>query len=84
MSDTIKLVVEISKVPKNDHERWALTHGTLLDKGDLISRGEVESVLHNDLHALISTDQLYQVYKDINRLYTYPLSNSVNSKKGDE
>ena len=40
---------------------------------DLISKGEVESVLHNNLHALIDTDQLYQLYKDINRLPTYSI-----------
>ena len=40
---------------------------------DLISRIEVESVLHNNLHALIDTDQLYQLYKDINRLPTYSI-----------
>ena len=38
---------------------------------DLISRIEVENVLHNNLHALIDTDQLYQLYRDINRLPTY-------------
>lgn len=31
MSDTVKLIVEIPKVPKNDHERWVLAHGTPLD-----------------------------------------------------
>lgn len=40
---------------------------------DLISRIEAESVLHNNLHALIDTDQLYQLYKDIDRLPTYSI-----------
>ena len=40
---------------------------------DLISREEVDSVLHNNLHALIDTDQLYQLYKDINRLPTHSI-----------
>ena len=31
MSDTVKLIIEIPKVPKNDHERWVLAHGTPLD-----------------------------------------------------
>ena len=31
MSDTVKLIVEIPKTPKNDHERWVLVHGTPLD-----------------------------------------------------
>lgn len=31
MSDTVKLIVEISTPPMNDHERWALACGTLLD-----------------------------------------------------
>ena len=48
---------------------------------DLISRGEVENVLHNNLHALIDTDQLYQLYKDINRLPTYPIPNSAENKR---
>ena len=46
-------------------------------KRDLISRGEVESVLHNNLHALIDTDQLYQLYKDINHLPTYSFHDSA-------
>lgn len=33
MSETVKLIIEIPKVPKNDHERWALAHGTPLPKG---------------------------------------------------
>lgn len=31
MSDTVKLIIEIHKVPKNDHERWVLSHGIPLD-----------------------------------------------------
>lgn len=31
MSETVKLIVEISTPPMNDHERWALARGTLLD-----------------------------------------------------
>ncbi len=31
MSDNIKLIIEIPKVPKNDHERWVLAHGMPLD-----------------------------------------------------
>ena len=33
MGDTVKLIIEIPKAPKNDHERWALTHGIPLPKG---------------------------------------------------
>ena len=50
-------------------------------KRDLISRGEVESVLHNNLHALIDKDQLYQLYKDINRLPTYSSPDSAEIKE---
>lgn len=31
MSDTVKLIIEIPKVPNNDHERWVLAHGIPLD-----------------------------------------------------
>ena len=31
MTDTVRLIIEIPKTPKNDHERWALAHGTPLD-----------------------------------------------------
>lgn len=31
MSDTVKLIIEIPKSPKNDHERWVLAHGIPLD-----------------------------------------------------
>lgn len=31
MSDTVKLIIEIPKAPKNDHERWVLAHGIPLD-----------------------------------------------------
>lgn len=31
MSNTVNLIIEIHKPPKNDHERWALTHGTPLE-----------------------------------------------------
>lgn len=31
MSETVKLIIEIPKVPKNDHERWVLAHGIPLD-----------------------------------------------------
>lgn len=50
------------------------------NKGDLIRRIEAESVLHNNLHALIDTDQLYQLYKDIDRLPAYSCSNSPENK----
>lgn len=53
------------------------------NKRDLISRGEVESVLHNNLHALIDTDQLYQLYKDINRLPTYSFPDSADDNTMD-
>ena len=33
MSDTVKLIIEIPKAPKNDHERWVLAHGIPLPKG---------------------------------------------------
>lgn len=47
--------------------------------GDLIRRIEVESVLHNNLHALIDTDQLNQLYKDINRLHAYSFPDSAEN-----
>ena len=50
------------------------------NKGGLISRSEVESVLHNNLHALINDDQLYQLYKDIGRLHTYSFPDSAENK----
>lgn len=31
MSDTVKVIIEIPKAPKNDHERWVLAHGIPLD-----------------------------------------------------
>lgn len=31
MSNTVKIIIEIPKVPKNDHERWVLAHGTPLE-----------------------------------------------------
>ena len=33
MTDTVQLIIEIPKTPKNDHERWVLAHGTPLPKG---------------------------------------------------
>lgn len=50
------------------------------NKGNLIRRIEVESVLHNNLHALIDTDQLNQLYKDINRLHAYSFPDSAENK----
>lgn len=29
----MKIVIEINDIPKNDHERWVLEHGTPLPKG---------------------------------------------------
>ena len=43
MSDTVKLIVEIPKAPKNDHERWVLVHGTPLDD----VKAEIETERHN-------------------------------------
>ena len=51
------------------------------NKRDLISRGEVSSVLHNNLHALIDTNQLNQLYKDIDRLPNYSIHNSTENKE---
>ena len=41
MSDTVKLIIEIPKAPKNDHERWVLAHGTSLDSNS--ERAEVQA-----------------------------------------
>lgn len=30
-ADTVEIIIKIPKVPKNDHERWVLAHGTPLD-----------------------------------------------------
>ena len=32
MNEIVKLIIEIPKVPKNDHERWVLAHGIPLPK----------------------------------------------------
>ena len=29
----MKIVIEINDIPRNDHERWVLSHGTPLPKG---------------------------------------------------
>ena len=44
MSDTVKLIIEIPKVPKNDHERWVLAHGTPLDSNS--DRAEVQAYFY--------------------------------------
>lgn len=47
MSDTVKLIIEIPKVPKNDHERWVLSHGTPLDVKIANMRMKKEEILHH-------------------------------------
>lgn len=39
----MQIVINISDVPKNDHERWVLSHGIPLPKGhgDLIDRNSI-------------------------------------------
>lgn len=70
---TVKILVDNKEIESID-----LHDGN--NKGGLISRGEVESVLHNNLHALIDTDQLYQLYKGINRLHAYSFPSSAENK----
>lgn len=41
MSETVKLIIEIPKTPKNDHERWVLAHGTPLDSNS--EKAEVQA-----------------------------------------
>lgn len=45
MSDTVKLIINIHKLPKNDHERWVLAHGTPLDD----VKAEIETNLSWDM-----------------------------------
>lgn len=40
MSDTVKLIINIHKLPKNDHERWVLANGIPLDDVKAESKGE--------------------------------------------
>ena len=42
MTDTVKLIIEIPKAPKNDHERWVLAHGIPLDD----VKAEMQKVRH--------------------------------------
>lgn len=44
MSDTVKLIIEIPKIPNNDHERWILAHGIPLDD----VKAEIEKQIERD------------------------------------
>ena len=52
MSDTVKLIIEIPKTPKNDHERWALAHGIPLDdvKAEIRKLKYFPATLEHELH----------------------------------
>lgn len=76
MSDTVKLIIEIPKAPKNDHERWVLAHGTSLDSNS--ERAEVQAYFDGQAYgweegrkALIEDlkAEIYRAYEDVTMYY---------------
>lgn len=54
----MKIVIDINDIPRNDHERWVLSHGTPLPKGhgDLIDKNELIKRYEKDCGRRIYAD----------------------------
>jgi hypothetical protein len=65
MSDIVKLIIEIPKVPKNDHERWVLAHGIPLDtvKAEIANA----TTLHMGMVGYVETKKAIEILDSIGK-----------------
>lgn len=82
MSDTVKLIIEIPKAPKNDHERWVLAHGIPLDSNS--EQAEVQAYFDGQAYgweegrkALID-DVKAEIDENLSRYEHFSSSNTAN------
>ena len=63
----MKIVIDISETPKNDHERWVLSHGTPLPKGHgrLIDIGKYEKEYFNVKIQYDDGNHIHSVYTNM-------------------
>lgn len=68
MSDNIKLIIEIPKTPKNDHERWVLAHGIPLDdvKEEIVALPKTYPFI-NHIDTYVKEDDVLQILANIGK-----------------
>lgn len=65
MSETVKLIIEIPKSPKNDHERWVLAHGIPLD--DVKAEIANATTLHVGMVGYVKAEEAIEILDNIGK-----------------